>query len=108
MNSGLMDVLVAVQVATFSNSSYGVATKAASWATDKQIWGRVQYNGGGETKAAEKVEFRETATVTLHYTDSNSITVENRLYFDSRPWNIRSKSYVGRNQYIRLEVENVQ
>lgn len=107
MNSGLMDILVSVQVATFTASSYGSASKPASWSTSKSIWARVQYNGGSETKAADKIQFSEGATVTLHFADGSDIALINRLYFDSRAWNIRSKSVVNRNQYIRLEVENV-
>jgi len=106
MNAGLMDILISVQVATFTNSAYGVASKAASWSTSKSIWGRVVYNGGSETKAADKIEFIETATITVHFIDGSDIALINRLYFDSRSWNIKSKSTVNRNQYIRLEVEN--
>lgn len=103
MNSGLMDVLATVQRPTYSNSAYGKGTKPTSFTEVRRIYGRVQYNGGSETSADPKKEFRESVTITFHYVDSSDILLTDRLVFDSKNWNITSRSTINRNQYIRME-----
>ena len=103
MNSGLMDVKITVEQPTYSDSSYGKGTKPSSWSTRCTFFGRINYNGGGESTGADKKEFRETVSIQGHYIDLQNVQVTDRLSFDSKYWNITSKSNVGRNQYIRLE-----
>jgi head-tail adaptor len=103
MNSGMMDIKITVQRGTFTDSSYGKATKPASWSTASTFWGRVTYNGGSESIGADKKEFRQTITVQGHYIDCSTILLTDRLYFNDTAWNITSRAQVGRNQYIRLE-----
>jgi head-tail adaptor len=107
MNSGLMDSLIQVQTPTYTNSAYGVAVKPSGYSTVKNIWARIQYNGGSEAMAADKREYRETASVSVHYIDGNTIGVTDVLYFDSKRWNIKGIQHIGRRQYIKMEVENV-
>jgi len=106
MNSGLMDIQIIVQTPAFSDSAYGKATKASSWATSKTIWGRVQYNGGSESTGPKK-EFRETVTITFHYVDGSSINLTDRLSFDDKYWNVNSKAIINRNQYLRVEASAI-
>lgn len=103
MNSGIMDIKVTVQTPSFTDSSYGKATKPSSWATSITLWARVTFNGGGESTGADKKEYRETVTLQAHYVDAKNIALTDRLSFNSKVWNITSKNQVGRNQYIRLE-----
>lgn len=103
MNSGLMDIKIAVQTPTYTDSSYGKASKPSSFATTRTMWGRVTFNGGGESIGADKKEFRETVSIQAHYVDAKEILLTDRLSFNSKYWNITSINQIGRNQYIRLE-----
>ena len=103
-----MDIKITVERGTFSNSAYGVATKPASWTTASTFWGKVSFNGGGESIGADKKEFRQTVTIQGHYIDCATILLTDRLSFNSTYWNITSRSQVGRNQYIRLEAVAVE
>lgn len=107
MNAGLMDTIITVESPTFTDSAYGKANKPTGYTTARRIWGRVQYNGGSEATAADKKEFRETATISVHYVDGKTIAVTDRLVFNSKVWNIRSIAQVNRRQYLRLEAESV-
>jgi head-tail adaptor len=103
MNAGLMDVLITIQSPTYADNAYGKGVKPTSWSDNGTFWGRVTYNGGGESTAADKKEYRETVSIQAHYIDTSSIALTERLSFDDRYWNITSKAQIGRNQYIRLE-----
>ncbi len=103
MNSGLMDRKILIERPSYSDSAYGKGTKPSSWATLAYMWGRVTYNGGAESEAAEKKEYRETVTIQCHYIDAANVQLTDRISLDSKYWNITSKANIGRNQYIRLE-----
>jgi head-tail adaptor len=107
MNAGLMDTIITVESPTFTDSAYGKANKPTGYTTARRIWGRVQYNGGSEGVAADKAEFSQTVTVTVHYQEGKTIAVTDRLVFNAAVWNIKSIAQVNRRQYLRLEAENV-
>lgn len=108
MNSGLMDVLITIQTPTYTDTAFGKAAKPSSYTDSGTFWGRVNYNGGGESVSSEKKEYRETVTIQAHFIDTQNINLTDRLSFDSKTWNITSKAQVGRNQYNRLEAVAVE
>lgn len=107
MNSGLMDVLITIKSPTYTDSDFGKAAKPSGYSTVKSIYARVQYNGGSETTAADKKEYRENATLTVHHLDGKDIAMTDIVEFDTKSWNITSKNIINRNQYIRLEAVTV-
>lgn len=100
MNSGLMDRQIVIERGTFGTDDYG-GKAAPTWATLTTVWARIQFNGGNESVAGQKKEFRQNATFTIHY--YAGVTTKDRISYGGKYWNITSVQEINRNQYTRME-----
>lgn len=98
MRAGKLDQRIAIQTDTPTADSKGQMIE--SWATVKTIWAEAITTGGGEFYAAQK-KYAE-ARVVFRIREDSTITVLQRIVWDSRYWQILGIDTVNGQRRERL------
>lgn len=93
---------IVIQTATTTQSSSGQPTK--SWSTLATIWAKIRTLSGNEMINAQQVQSILSHEFTIRYSsDVSSVKPDDRIYFDSRYFDIKNVRNVDeRNIEIRM------
>ena len=98
MNAGRFDRLVELWRYTTAKNSYGEEIK--TWDKQYDIWAKLEFLTGSEDVNADKWENKQNISVTIRHT---SVTVKDRIKYQSEYFNIISISEIDRNMYLKLQ-----
>ena len=95
-----------IQLQSKATTADRTGTPTETWATYDTVWAEVKPLRGQEQQQGDQVQGRMTHLVTLRY--HSSITIEHRIYFDSRYFDINAVANVyERNIYMELSCTEV-
>ncbi len=98
MNAGRLDRLVELWRYTTAKNSYGEEIK--TWDKQYDIWAKLEFLTGSEDVNADKWENKQNINVTIR---DIQITVQDRIRYDSKYYNIISINEVVRGMYLKLQ-----
>jgi SPP1 family predicted phage head-tail adaptor len=105
-NIAAMDRLITIQRPTFGTDASN-QKKITAWAnisTNPTVWANVDEKTGTEVTESEQIVGITQAVFTIrHRTD---LTVEDRVVYNSKNYNIHAIVDVGRNRFLRLISES--
>lgn len=102
MDSGRLDRLITIQVASMTQNDYG--EEIPSWSTLAQVWAQFLPGGGNERFTAQQVYAEAQARFRIRH--RSDVTPENQITYDSKTWDILSvDEYGGRGVGLEIRVK---
>lgn len=99
MRAGELDRTIELQSATTSPNSFGEPVE--TWTTYVTLAARVTPQRGNERFAAHQIIGRAVTTFRVRY--RAGVTIEHRIRYDSRDWDIHDVREVGRREGLEID-----
>ncbi len=105
LSAGKLDRRISIETRSVTRSASGEEVEA--WATLATVWARVQPIGGREaySAAAGQIAPTETSRFTVRWLAS--VTLQDRISYNGKTWNIRNLAELGRREGLEITAEAI-